>query len=547
MKRIKYLFLLLNLAVLMSISGNVNGEKVVMVTDREVYVAGDRLFFSLLQTSSAGQTSDYGYITLMNAAGNHLFNGLLKYENYRSYGSIYLADTLVTGIYQLVSYTNFMRNNGDSCFARKNILVVNRFDKQLTGFFQGILPEQVNQETDQSSSGLVPRIILSKNNLLQRENLSVSVDIQGNPKITCIALTIRQKAPLAFQEGKEIPADGQGVCTYLPERNGIILQGRVLDENRKPLDKTPVFLSCNDTAANLQYTVSGQDGAFRFFLNPGYFGKMISLKSENSFRGTFETDDQFQGVLPAKNTSLTVSGDILRFMENNQNYLTIQKSYNTIYHKEVPHSAPAISFLPLVYPEAPLVVYPSDFVYLSNFQEISREIIPLLKTREKSEGFVASVINLNQGAYIRSHIFVDGLLIEDVSQIMQFDSRMLKKIEVVPYTRYMGELEIPGILSVTTSTGEAERLTWKYPVVNRRADLVMPLSTFKAPDTAQLPGYLPDFRPLLLWEPLPPTQREFTFQTAASDCTGEFEVVLSYADTGGNIVEIKKSFFVNRK
>ncbi|HNX80389.1 MAG TPA: hypothetical protein PKJ24_10900, partial [Prolixibacteraceae bacterium] len=119
MKRIKYLFLLLNLAVLMSISGNVNGEKVVMVTDREVYVAGDRLFFSLLQTSSAGQTSDYGYITLMNATGNHLFNGLLKYENYRSYGSIYLADTLVTGFYQLVSYTNFMRNNGDSCFARK--------------------------------------------------------------------------------------------------------------------------------------------------------------------------------------------------------------------------------------------------------------------------------------------------------------------------------------------------------------------------------------------------------------------------------------------
>jgi len=549
MKRIKYLFLLLNLAVLMSISGNVNGEKVVMVTDREVYVAGDRLFFSLLQTSSAGQTSDYGYITLMNATGNHLFNGLLKYENYRSYGSIYLADTLVTGIYQLVSYTNFMRNTGDSCFARKNILVVNRFDKQLTGFFQDILPEPVGQETDQSSTGLVPRIILSKNNFLQRENLMVSVNIPANPNITCVALTIRQKAPLAFQEtkGKETPGDWQGACTYLPERNGIILQGRVLDENRKPLDKTPVFLSCHDTAANLQHTVSGQDGAFRFFLNPGYFGKMISLKSENSFRGTFETDDKFQGILPAKHRSMTVSGDILRFMENNQNYLTIQKSYNTIYQKEVPHSAPAISYLPLVYPEAPLVVYPSDFVYLSNFQEISREIIPLLKTREKSEGFVASVINLNQGAYTRTHIYVDGVLIEEVSQIMHFDSKILKKIEVVPNNRYVGELEIPGILSVNTTTGEAERLTWKYPVVNRRADLVMPLTTFKAPDTAQLPGYLPDFRPLLLWEPLPPTQPEFTFQTAASDCTGEFEVVLSCADAGGNMLEIKKSFFVNRK
>jgi hypothetical protein len=549
MKRNKNIFLILWLTGLVYISGRASGEKMVMATDREVYVAGDRLFFSLLLTSPARQSSDYGYITLMSANGSNLFKGLLKFENRRCYGSVYLADTLVTGIYQLVSFTNFIRNSGDSCYARKSVLVVNRFDKQFSGFPEYIQHEPAYKLSGQAPAELFPGIILPKTSFLQREKMTVRLNIPDNPEWTCVALTVRQKAPVSIpaDNTEEITTSLNNDCEFLPESNGIIFQGRVLDENRNPLENTSVFLSCNDSAANLQHSLSGKDGVFRFFLNPGYFGKTISLKSENSFRGLFETDDKFLGILPANNKSIIVTGDILRFIENNQNYLTIQKSYNNHHLSEIPHTAPAFSYLPLVYPEAPLKIHPSDFTYLSNFQEISREIIPLLKTREKSEGFVASVINLNQREYTRTYIFVDGILIEDVSQIMRFDSRILNKIEVVPYTRFLGELEIPGILSVTTSTGEAERLSWKYPVVNMRTDMVLPLSTFKAPDPVQLPAWLPDFRPLLMWEPIPSTQSGFTFETCTSDCTGEFEVVLTCTEAGGKAVEYKKSFFVNRK
>jgi hypothetical protein len=532
-----------------SIPATVHGENIVITTDRDVYVAGDVMYFSLHLTNSSTETSDYGYITLFGSSGKNIFNGFLKYEKNATNGSVYLNDTLVTGIYQLVCFTNCMRNSGQYSYARKNILIINRFDRAYSNFFLNAASDYDASPAGKTEKNAHPDIMLDKKNLTQREKFSFSVVVPEPLNSKPYSLSVRQKAPVSLHS-PESSADADPLptpCYYLPEKKGVVLQGMLLDENKNPVVNRHVFLSGVDTTANLQQTVTGPGGLFRFFLNPWYFGKTIMIKSDNTFKGSIETDNKYRSVKPSLKNSLIISGDLNKFVENSQKYLTIQKSYKNDFRKVEKKNMIEKGYRPLVYDVAYQVIFPSDFVYLPNFMEISREIIPLIKTRETRDGYVASIINLNQKEYTDLFIFVDGILTEDVNQIILFDSQITRKIEIMPNTRYIGGFSIPGILSITTATKEIYKLPWKFPMTKLQTDSIMDHISYAPPATGTVPRYIPDYRQLLLWEPSLDfgNKNSITLETSTSDCTGEFEIVLTCPDDHGKAMEFKSSFYVN--
>jgi hypothetical protein len=538
------------LLLFFSIPDGVSGENIVITTDREVYIAGDRLYFSLQLNDISGQTSDYGYVILFGSSGNNICNGCVKFDKKGTNGSIYLTDTLATGIYQLVSYTNCMRNSGLSSFARKTIMIVNRFDKNYAGFFQNAPIEIRDSSSIYPINTLQPAIMLDKSIFRQREKFSFRVVIPEKWKSKIFSLSVRQKSPVSFITPEPVTESGSrpSPCYYLPEKSGMVLQGILLDENKKPVINRSVFLTSVDTTANLQHTITDSGGLFRFFLNPYYFGKTIMIKSENTFKGSIETDNKYISAKPPRQDNFKISGDVSQFVENSQKYLTIQKSYKNNYLKEEKKISKEKGYRPLVYDVASQVIYPSDFIYLPTFMEISREILPLLKTRETREGYVASVINLDQREYTNVFIFVDGILVEDVDQIITFDSKITRKIEMIPNTRFVGKFSIPSILSITTSTREIYKLPWRYPVKKLQTDSTMALASYVPPAPASIPRYIPDYRQLLLWEPTVDFGKEnaMTLDTSTSDCTGEFEIVLTCPDANGSVMEFKSNFYVNR-
>ena len=108
-------------------------EQVYVNTDRDLYVAGEKMFFRFWlynQDDYSGKQSRYAYLALRNEYGV-AENVTLKLSENSASGSIYLHDTLSTGMYELVGYTSWMRNLGETSFFRKNVFVANRFDDEL--------------------------------------------------------------------------------------------------------------------------------------------------------------------------------------------------------------------------------------------------------------------------------------------------------------------------------------------------------------------------------------------------------------------------------
>ncbi|MDR4987989.1 MAG: hypothetical protein RG741_04010 [Bacteroidales bacterium] len=108
-------------------------ENVYVVTDRDLYIAGERMFFNLSVLNNNQQShfqSQYAYLAL-RSHDNIVKKITLRLDDRRASGSLYLPDTLSTGMYELVAFTNWLRNRGEQAYFRKTVFIANRFDTGL--------------------------------------------------------------------------------------------------------------------------------------------------------------------------------------------------------------------------------------------------------------------------------------------------------------------------------------------------------------------------------------------------------------------------------
>ncbi|MFP4290209.1 MAG: TonB-dependent receptor plug domain-containing protein [Cyclobacteriaceae bacterium] len=106
---------------------NLNPEKMYVQLDKSQYVAGETLWFKayLLHASSLEPLNldEVVYVDLINREGQAVQQISMKADEGMLSGQLSLPDSLQTADYQLVAYTQWMRNFDDKQFFRKNIRI----------------------------------------------------------------------------------------------------------------------------------------------------------------------------------------------------------------------------------------------------------------------------------------------------------------------------------------------------------------------------------------------------------------------------------------
>src|SRR5664279_4602691 len=92
-------------------------ERVFLHTDRNLYIAGETIYFKLYlvngNSHKLSEISKIAYLILRNIVNYQIIQASLQIEGGIAYGSISLPDTLSSGTYQIVVFTNWMRNSGE--------------------------------------------------------------------------------------------------------------------------------------------------------------------------------------------------------------------------------------------------------------------------------------------------------------------------------------------------------------------------------------------------------------------------------------------------
>jgi hypothetical protein len=537
----------------------VGPERIYLHTDRNSYIAGEYLYYKMYLQGNPLKISRYAYLILRDQYNSIVTHIRLEIKNQRSYGSILLPDTLNSGFYQIVCYTDLMRNEEDILF-RKEIVIANRFDEKLDRFTGMTKSSESGTMADKSAGGSNNRenliIHLQKQVYNLREkiefsfeskdmsegpiaSLSVSISevIPGIPSGQSISDYFRTKTDTA-----DITESKSGQQTFLPELNGTILRGKVITSPQPAIKRDgfksyTIFLSTIDSIANLQYTSTDSLGAFALNIDPYYEGKEIIITTKEKISGVIELDDNTKIKQPYKPS---VSNDL----QGLKNYLArtlkinqVKKYYSKRAEPDTLMVFVASKAIPRVYYKNYLKILPSDYIELGDFAEISKEIIPAFKVRKINDTFNSGFTNLqhHSGSDDEPIIFLDGVPIDNVSQIIELGSNHIKSIESLPVVRYYGKMSFNGILSVVSKNMAINNVRFNNPAIRIQALSSQPFTKPRLFNPEYLPKKYPDLRQVLLWEPelIPDNSGKQEVECFASDLKGKYLINMQGITTKG--------------
>jgi hypothetical protein len=411
--------------------------------------------------------------------------------------------------------------------------VINRFDKLLNDFYKRDTSKLEIQTVDEkieidSFKRNTLRIVLNKDSFKVREKIRIRIsseDSQLMQKEANLSITVKEYNPLidpstnkTLLRHRFLKANDSNnrinekinfsTLNYLPEKEGVYLQGILLNDNGQ-IKAECLYLSTVDTFANLQYAYSDENGNFRFLLNDYYMGKVIILKlkdpkigNENSrivLENKFDLKSSFEPVLPK------LSIDLKKSIFYSQDIMQIQKAYNTkkVIVKQNTNNK-QIDF-PYVYRDPFITVIPSRFVPLNDFKEIVDNLLNGVKiTKEKKEYGIYIANQITQVYYnYQPAIFLDGVPIDNIKQIIGLSSNDISRIELSRILKVKGDLYFPGIISVFTVKNIINSISHNKPFLKLKIESLNNKAYYEIPlyNNTQNQDNNPDFRHLLYWKP----------------------------------------------
>ena len=543
-------------------------ESAFVHTDRDLYVAGENMFFKMYVTSAITMktihSSSLGYMVLRNQKSN-ILNLIVRLNEGSSFGCVYLPDTLKSGVYELVAFTNFMRNYGESIFFRKELLIVNRFDKLLDNLYKKDSAEN-NQRLRKFKDSPVPdasenllKLVLEKDSFTTREKIRIAIKWstdKSNHQPVYASLSVKAMNPLTHVplEPITVYSDTIEVKTgmnvfpdkdpYLVEEKGIYLKGQVRSIDNKPVKDECLFISTIDTAANLQYSFSNDSGNFQFLLDNYYLGKNIVLKSWKNEADNGDNKIELEDKFALHNAFIPhlpyISINLKKYIYNSQEITQIRKSYHTSENTiDESLSKDDRIIFPYLYFNPDAVVYPANFMALDNFKEINANILPGSALRRSRDIYHIFLFDfLTKGMFARpAPIFLDGVFIDNANPLIKLNSDDIEKIELCKSVRVKGELEFPGLVSVITKKRINDFNRFKSSALIVRMDNYSDKVFYKAPayDKDGSASRMPDFRQLLYWNPEITLRQGATsyFEFFSSDNLGDYLVEIRGFDSDG--------------
>ena len=539
MKRVRYI-----LSILLIVSGYFIQAKEKnsswMVTDREVYASGEYLLAKIF--TPRNQNFKVVYLSLSSPDGNVITSVKLNITDQQTSGYLYLPDSLHTGSYLLNAYSSHYIKHD---FFSKEIFVLNRFvspDQELN-VQRAVLPELTAKNENQVQvQGL-------NNNYTQREDVSIKLQLndgllsglEGNLSVV-VSECLPEWNPQYFPVNPDFDH-----AVLLSEYSGVVMQGVVKNSKTdKPVEGAIVYLTMPDSIPYFDYYRTAEDGRF-YFLLKGFYGThplvVQAVKDDENENLKVQLDDQLsKDYLKTKVKPLELTKKEQVYFSNAISLATFKKVYHST-ELEFSETGYNRNYSFPFYGKPIVHVDPDLYFEMSDFNEISKELLPPVRFRERKGQYTLNVIDRDMADFASGLplILVDGVPVQRVEQIANMGSKDIDWIDVVPYQSLYGNLKFNGVLAIYTKELDASRIFPSDRVLKLNYETLQGKAQLKAPTDTD--AHLPDFRQVLLWNPNLKAQDEISLNFKTSDIKGTFKLLVSAREKNGEITQ--STFYFN--
>jgi len=544
-------------------------EKYSVMTDRNIYIAGEKLHFTVFNISDreiqkAGWSGVY-YIELIKSDGTLVTGTKFQLLSGKAEGTIGIPDNISTGIYFLRSYTRWMRNFSASGFAYNRIKIINPYYSEgMDNPVAGNPGVTISHNISDTSAVLNMPVSCRTDKAVydNREKVVVSLEIPLFMKTAaeqyCVTV-VRPGALDTNNPGLVRPDDATWnkvhALQYIPETEGFSLSGTVLNKNGlEPAKNALVQLSMLHENGDYLSYYTGDDGKFYFSLNPfaGQQDIFISAGVASDVPLDIRIDKDFANhngvmVTEAFNLSEEEKSLAVEMMINsqvNKAFAEKAKSTDTI---TGPDSI-GLSF----YGQPLRTVFVDDFIALPTLGEVFFELVPEVNIVKKKD--IPHLVMTGQprsNADLASYsplILLDRVPVSNLADLLEVSPNKIQRIELINNLYVKGDIIYGGIVSIFSKKGNLGGIN--LPVNSSffvfSGYYSQPAKEHEEYVEPQADNRIPDYRNCLYWNPQvfirPGGNASLEFYT--SDNQGDYEVIVRGLTLQGEVMEKRCRFTV---
>jgi len=535
MKRLIYT--MISLLGIINIQAQDIKERIQVQTDKEFYLAGENMGLKLYATDTQGKALPFSRVAYVELLGDKDNAVRLKVELKDATGEavMQLPYTLASGMYDLVAYTRWMRNEGEQVFFRQKIAVFNSLryaqDMDRIDFVEGEAPalplipnsNGITVKADKSQYGNRETVRLTLEHMPPNATLSLSVVRQD------IALGNKPKQTIA-------PSTSRGNILS-PELEGLIIEGR-----QSVSGKTIVRPNLTIQGDDIQYYAGQQtaEGTIKFYTTPlqGVKEVITGMNGE----GHIELISPFVATPQTEMQPIT----LYRQYEDAlvERSIALQATELFFPGKATKRIVPEELFPDL----KPKWTYELDhYKRFATFEETFIEFMPCVSTSgtKGNRRIVAFDSDLFAAGSGNTLVLLDGVAIMNHELLLAYDPHLTRTVEVYVDDFVFGDQVYNGILSIKTPNRKLSGFTLPQSSIVNEYEGVQAQTDFPMPSVEKnMKNNLPDLRHTLYWNPNV-TNKDNLLECKTSDMCGTYIVKVEGITPDGKIIKGYTSFDVN--
>lgn len=508
-------------------------ERVYISTDRDVYVAGDRVWMSAYCVDAAtGRLSDFSriaYVEVHSTAGT-VQTAKVALEGGRGAASLTLPNTLATGNYRLLAYTSLgaSETGYNPAADGRTISVFNTFTTARTEggvTVAGSAPEAPSRAASGSlsisSSGERKIRVVNNGSTTALFNLSVRhADCIPSPDASGIA---------SFCDGiKGLPEPG-GFRMFASEYEGEIIRARVTGTDAaglRALEGKYAFISSPGDGSNVYSSTIDADGSVTFYTTNIYGDQDMFLEIEGVDRDNIchlDIQRPFLDFPAGEIAPLVLNSSYADALQLRSLGMQLELNFDadTLY-TPLPRMS-GLEFNTEEYKSYNL----DDYTRFPVMEELFTEFIQEVRVRRNGssrELQVRTVDALNNSYFPQGTalVLLDGVPVLDHSKILAYDPLLVKRIDIFFGAYFLGIRNFRGVVNFVTYKGTLPSMKFEdnVRIVNFQGCSIPMAYTCEG-----VGKDWPDYRQTIWWHPLlrlaPGESMEIEIK--APDYSGAFE------------------------
>lgn len=509
-------------------------ERVYISTDRDVYVAGDRVWMSAYCIDAAtGRLSDFSRIAYVevHSPDGTVETAKVALDGGRGAASLILPNSIATGNYRLLAYTSLGVSetgyNPDS--DGRTISVFNTFSTARTE--GGVTVEPGAPEAPARSECGALSLSVSGNRSVRITNNGTSSALFNlsvrhsdgipSPDVRGIA---------GFCEGLHGVAAPLGFSLFTSEYEGEIIRARVTgtdDAGFKALEGKYAFISSPGNGSNVYSSTIDAGGNVTFYTTNIYGNQDMFLEIEGVDRDNIchlDIQRPFPDFPVGDIDPLVLCSGYADALQLRS--LGMQLGHNfdadTLY-------TPLPTLPGLEFNDQECKVYNlDDYTRFPVMEELFTEFIQEIRVRRSGSGKelqVRTTDALNNSYFPQGTalVLLDGVPVLDHSKILAYDPLLVRRVEVYPGAYFLGIRNFRGVVNFVTYKGTLPSMKFED---NVRIVSFQGCSIPMAYTCEGVGKDWPDYRQTIWWHPLlrlaPGESMEIKYK--APDYSGAFEV-----------------------